>query len=299
MTEGTRLQLRFATKEEFEREYNENLSKGGVFIATSEPPPLRAKVEFDIFAPEREEPLTLMGEVVHVIGADQQVPGMEPGVALQIMNYDDELDQRLKGLVSEEPAETGEAGAVPEESEDLPEEVEAGPEDSGEPEETYQESTEEEEEASVQRTIQAFHGLDLDNLFLSVRRLPRTEKIKLAKRGPKKVLNILIQEADKQILRFVVQNPRLGVPEVLAILKNPQTSLEIIQSIGKNSGFMQSDEVKYHLVTNPKTPLPMALNHLKALNQKDLAKIAKSRHVKMQLKSNALKLLELRRGGGK
>jgi hypothetical protein len=41
------------------------------------------------------------------------------------------------------------------------------------------------------------------------------------------------------------------------------------------------------------------MNQLKGLNIKDLAKIAKSRHSKMQLKSNALKLLELRRSGSK
>jgi uncharacterized protein (TIGR02266 family) len=256
MSEGARLELRFSTKEEFEKEYNENLSKGGIFIATPDPPPLRSRVEFTIFAPDREIPITLTGEVVHVIGSDQQIPGMEPGVALQILNYNKEMDQRLRNLflgdsAPEQAESAGPAGTASEKAEEAEpggeasEGLEASPEQAGPegeaPEEPEPAQDSEAEEAEVEKTVQGFKGLNPENLFMSLRRLPRNEKIKLAKLGPKKVLNLLIQEGDKQIMRFVVQNPRLGIPEVLAILKNPLTSMEIIQAIGKNSGFMQSD----------------------------------------------------------
>jgi hypothetical protein len=292
MTDRPALELRFSTTEEFEKEYKDNLSKGGVFIETDSQPPLRSKVDLNLYPPGRDEPVTLPCEVVHVVEAGQQIPGMQPGVALQILDFDEGLDQKLQGLLAEEEQIPEEMEAPPEEP--APEGA-AGQTEEGSEDEEYEES--EEDEESFQRTISSFKGLDQQNLFMSLRRLPRHEKIRLAKRGPKNIIGLLIQEGDKQIMRFVIQNPRLGIPEVLAILKSPQTSLEIIQAIGKNSGWMQSDEVKYQLVINPRTPLPLALNHLKGLNQKDLAKIAKSRHVKMQLKSSALKLLELRRSG--
>lgn len=275
MTRGAKLEVRFESIEDYNREYNNNLSNGGVFIATPEPPPLRSRVEFDIYPPGRDEPLTLTGEVVHVVAPDQQIPGMEPGAALHIMEFDDKLDEEFKKFLErgEDAASEGETA-----------------------EESADEETSDEDDSEIQKTVDSFRGLNQENLFMSIRQLPRPEKMKLAKRGPKNIINLLIQEGDKQIMRFVVQNPRLGIAEVLNILKSPQTSMEIIQSIAKNSGWMQSDEVRYNVVTNPRTPLPVALNQLKALNTKDLAKIAKSGHVKAQLKSNALKLLMLRRG---
>jgi uncharacterized protein (TIGR02266 family) len=285
MTELPTLEIRFSSLEEFEKEYRENLSKGGIFIATEEPPPLRARVEFNLYPPDQETPILLAGEVVHIISPDQSGPGMNPGVALQILNYDENLDQELKNFLAEQESPKG--------LEDLPDEEDRKEEPAAE----ESEESEEKEDAEVERTVKNFEGLNPENLFISLRGLPRNEKIKLAKRGPKKILNLLIQEGDKQIMRFVIQNPRLGIPEVLSILKSPHTSMELIQTIGKNSGWMQSDEVRYHLVINPKTPLPLALNQLKGLNIKDLAKLAKSSHVKAQIKSSALKLLMLRRSG--
>ncbi|GEM_PF-890428 len=294
MTEGPSLEIRFSSLEEFEKEYRENLSKGGVFIATQEPPPFRSRVEIKLYPPDQETPIMLATEVVHIISPDQAVPGMDPGVALQILNYDENLDRVLKGFLAEKESPKG---LEDQKDMDGPKDLEDLPDEDADKDSSTEESDEMQEKSEVDETVKKFQGLNPDNLFVSLRRLPRNEKIKLAKRGPKKILNLLIQEGDKQIMRFIIQNPRLGVPEVLGILKSPTTSMEIIQAIGKNSGWMQSDEVRYNLVVNPKTPLPLALNQIKGLNTKDLAKLAKSSHVKTQIKSNALKLLMLRRSG--
>ncbi len=82
------------------------------------------------------------------------------------------------------------------------------------------------------------------------------------------------------------------------MLKLTNLSQEVVQTIAKSSNWSQSEEVKFGLVTHPKTPLPLSLSLLPLLNQNSLAKLAKSANTKHQMKSKALQLLEQRRKSG-
>jgi len=267
-------ELRFISLEELAREYEENLRNLGAFLPTEQPLPLHTPISLHLILPGRETPLELKGTVVHVATPEQPLPGLPPGMAIQLEPMGPEVaealapaaagggDEAAEALAAEEPA--GEEPATPE----------------GKPGEGI--------------TI----GIgDSANLFQAVRSASLTEKIKLAKLGTKAVLNVLIQEGDKQIMRFVLQNPRLGITEIAQILKNPTVTMESIQAIAKNSTWMQNDQIRNMVVLNPKTPMPLALQLLPGLNLKDLSKIAKSSNVKAQLKSKALKLLIERRSG--
>jgi hypothetical protein len=256
---GTRFELQFDSREEFAREYEANLKNLGIFMPSEQPLPLHAQIQLGLIFPGVNRPIELLGIVVFVATAEQPLPGLPPGMAVQLQALPPECGELAA-------AATGEAGS----------EAAAG--------------------AEAEDKGGAGIGVgDGVNIFQAVRTAALAEKIKLAKQGTRQVLNVLIQEGDKQIMKFVIQNPRLGGAEVLMILKNPGTSLELIQAIAKNSSWMQNDEVRYQMVICPKTPLPLSLQLLNGLNPKDLAKIAKSSNVKNQLKSNALKLLMQRR----
>ena len=86
--------------------------------------------------------------------------------------------------------------------------------------------------------------------------------------------------------------------EVLQILKNPQLTTENISELARNPAFAQNDEVRYQIVVHPKTPLPTALSLLISLNQRQLSVIAKSKNMRHQLKSSALKLVVKRQSDG-
>lgn len=73
-----RIKIRFADAESFEKEWVTNISKGGMFINTKKPHPMRSKLRFVITLPVTNEIIELMAEVVHVTEAK---PGMDPATA--------------------------------------------------------------------------------------------------------------------------------------------------------------------------------------------------------------------------
>jgi hypothetical protein len=274
---GARFELRFTSREEFAREYEANLKNLGIFLPAAEPLPLHTRIQLCLMVPGVARGIELIGSVVYVATAEQPLPGLPPGMAVQLQALPAECGELATGQPRvESPAPLG--APAPLES---PAPLEA-------PAPLKPSEAEGEGEDKGGAGISLGDGV---NISQAVRTAGLAEKIKYAKYGARQVLNVLIQEGDKQIMKFVIQNPRLGSAEVLLILKNPGTSLELIQAIAKNSGWMQNDEVRYQMVICPRTPLPLCFQLLNGLNPKDLSKIAKSSNVKAQLKSKALKLL--------
>ncbi len=293
---GARFELRFESREEFAREYEANLKNLGIFLPAAEPLPLHTRIQLCLIVPGVERGIELAGSVVYVATAEQPLPGLPPGLAVQLQALTAECgvlaaeDTRVGApapLKSPAPLESPAPLKSPAPLE-APIPLEPGEAEEAGPEEAAEAEGEDKGGAGVSLG-------DGVNIFQAIRTASLAEKIKYAKYGAGQVLNVLIQEGDKQIMKFVIQNPRLGPAEILLILKSPGTSLELIQAIAKNSGWMQNDEVRYQVVICPRTPLPLCFQLLNGLNPKDLSKIAKSGNVKAQLKSKALKLLTERR----
>jgi len=264
--------VRFPSLEKFEKELTENISKGGFYLRTQKPKPLRTKIEVRFHLPGKDEPVPMEGEVVQVVTPEQQDQVLKAGMAVQFCEFDENTVQWLQEILQE--CKSAEASETPQEQQT---------------DDDRQEEEEEEDE---------FTGQDQSNIFAAVRSKSIHEKVSLAKRANRSVRNVLIQEGNKQVMRFILQNPKLTAQEVVQILKMPYINMETIQTIAKDGRWSQNEDIRYHIVISPKTPLPTALNVLNSLNVKNLALVAKSRHVKAQVKSNALKLLEKRRGGG-
>lgn len=106
--------MRIGEREELRTLWTENISKGGLFVKTEQPPPRGARVEVAIQTPAGE--LALAAEVVHVLDAvtAQQV-GQTPGVGLQfvdlttdqrdaVFRYVDGLAERISGAMPVEGA---------------------------------------------------------------------------------------------------------------------------------------------------------------------------------------------------
>jgi len=249
-----KLSRTFSSWEEFEAELENNLKNSGIFVPGEFQLQIRQKVELEIFLPGSEEPVPAKGEVVGVFSG---------GVAVHL----EAGEELIKNLLLEK------------EKLSRPERIEKEP------------GEEEEKEARELEKRLSLSGSDYSNLYQVVRSLSRAEKIHLAKRGSRRVLSVLIQQGDKQLFKFLIQNPHLSAVEVLQILKSPHLSIEIIQELARNPGWMQNEEIRYQMVIHPKTPLPTALNLLPGLNPRQLSQIAKSQHIRHQIKSNALKLV--------
>lgn len=92
----TRLQVGWGTPREFLVAYSENISRGGIFVATPNPPELREVIELLLELPDGEGPAKTEAEVVHRVTPDQaKARGRIAGAGLQFVGADDAFRQRL------------------------------------------------------------------------------------------------------------------------------------------------------------------------------------------------------------
>lgn len=305
-----KLVIKFDSLARLEKDYEQQISKGGYFVASDQPLPRTTQVELAFHLPGQPQPLAVRAEVVMAATPTAPMPGMGAGMVIQFEKLSPMISNAFKAAITiakiegmdagkaEVPAPTaaGEGPAEEEEAQPLggAEDGEDQPEDQSEDQDEEIGEVDENDQA-IRDIITKINTLTGDQLYFILRKLPLHQKVAAAKRGNRTVRNILLQEGQKKILQFMLQNPQMTVPEVIVMLKMPNLSLDCIQFIAKNSTFNQSEEVKYFIVINPKTPLPLSLTVINSLNLQNIAKIAKSQAVKPQLKSSALKLLELRR----
>ena len=95
-----RFAVRFATVQDFVLEYAANISAGGVFVHTEQPPPLKTVVQVEMELPGGGGPVPARGIVVHrVTRQDADQKGTLPGVGVQFMDADDAFRQRIDAAI--------------------------------------------------------------------------------------------------------------------------------------------------------------------------------------------------------
>ena len=99
---------RFVTEQQVELEAEDrnelravwmtDISKGGLFVETDDPPPLRTRVVVGIETPEGR--LELAAEVVHIVAASSAARlGINPGVGLQFVDLSQERQRMIEAYV--------------------------------------------------------------------------------------------------------------------------------------------------------------------------------------------------------
>lgn len=92
----TRLQVGWASPREFLVAYSENISRGGIFVVTPSPPPLKDVVELLLELPDGPTPARTDAEVIQRITPEQSTHlGRIAGAGLQFVGSDDEFRRRL------------------------------------------------------------------------------------------------------------------------------------------------------------------------------------------------------------
>jgi len=127
------------------------------------------------------------------------------------------------------------------------------------------------------------------------------ERIKLALHGNREARMLLLRDSNRLIRRFVLQNPRVADDEVIAVCKNRSADDELLRVIADNRDWAKNYQVRYALVTNPKTPLTIALRFLSGLHERDIRGLAKSKNVSATVAAQAKRIVVQRTpssGGG-
>jgi hypothetical protein len=129
------------------------------------------------------------------------------------------------------------------------------------------------------------------SLYTQILAMGAQEKIKLALRGNRDARMILIRDGAKLIRRFVLQNPRISDTEVIAVARNRSSDEELIRMIAEKREWIRNSQVRLALVTNPKTPLDIALRQVQGLGERDLRQLAKSKNVSNTIAVQARRML--------
>jgi hypothetical protein len=135
------------------------------------------------------------------------------------------------------------------------------------------------------------------SLLLQLQSMTVSEKLKLALRGNREARMLLIRDSNKMIRRFVLQNPRVGDEEIIAIAKNRSADDELLRHIADSRDWTKNYQVRMSLVTNPKTPLVLSLRFLGGLNDRDIRMLAKSKNVSATVANAAKRIVTQKTGG--
>jgi uncharacterized protein (TIGR02266 family) len=96
-----KLVVRFGTLDQLRKEHATNISAGGMFIKTDQPPPMDATVQVTIDLPGGGRPVEAKATVVHRVTPEEaRARGVEPGVGVQFVESDDRFRERIDEIIA-------------------------------------------------------------------------------------------------------------------------------------------------------------------------------------------------------
>jgi hypothetical protein len=130
-----------------------------------------------------------------------------------------------------------------------------------------------------------------------IKRLTTNQKLVLALRGGKEERTILMREANRRIQANVVMNGRITEGEITYIAQMRTVSEEVIRVIANNREWMRKYQIVKNLVSNPRTPLPIAMNLIKRINEFDIKLMALDRNIPEALRWEAKRRVDKKARG--
>ena len=122
--------------------------------------------------------------------------------------------------------------------------------------------------------------------------LPVIDKIKLAFKGSAEQRKVLIRDPNKVVAVSVMGSPKLNPTEVEAFAKMTNVQEEVLRIIGSSRHWVKYYPVAASLVSNPKTPIGIAMGLVTRLNERDLKVVALDRNVPDGVRKSARRFVQ-------
>jgi len=133
-------------------------------------------------------------------------------------------------------------------------------------------------------TEEAFQSLEK-----KIREMSIGHRIKLAYKGNKEARSILIRDANKTVAVAVIKSGRASDTEIASYAGNRNLCDDVIREISRTKEFTRKYPVQVALVTNPKTPVNIAMSFMTGLHKKDLQALMRNRNVSSVISTAARK----------
>ncbi len=146
-----------------------------------------------------------------------------------------------------------------------------------------EEAVEEEEQAPDLETLEAEFLKDAraggEKLHQRLHTMTVPEKILLALLGNREARMALVRDPNRLVAEAVVKSPKLTEAEAESIAGMRHLEPEILRLLAARREFHKNRTFIYRLVSNPKTPMTIAMNLINQLNFIQLRELSRSRDV--------------------
>lgn len=255
----------------------------GVFVETSAGAPAFAEFSLIQELPDGVKTDPLPARIVQVVPF-----GEAPGLVVQFLTVPDEVKAQIQAWRDHPVTAAAQPQAEPSDNLDpdpLEYEVDLEPDLEDEDDTAVADETEAEDETEDEG------GESRQTVFERVRKMPIHDRSRLAARASKMERSILIRDHEPNVILFLLKNPNLTRGEVVEISKRPTLTHQSVSVILSNKQWAQIEELRYNLVMNPRTPLPLAVKLIPGLHMKHIRELAKNHGVKDRVKKAALRIV--------
>jgi hypothetical protein len=116
-------------------------------------------------------------------------------------------------------------------------------------------------------------------LYAALAEMSLSGKIRRATIGSAAERMILVRDTNKLVARAAIRSEMVQDAEVVRISASRQISSDILTIIAKKAEWVKNGSVKLNLVSNPKTPLPIASKLVPYLQEHEVRNLARSKSV--------------------
>jgi hypothetical protein len=134
-----------------------------------------------------------------------------------------------------------------------------------------------------------------ENLYQMIIGMSVPQKIRLAMLGNREARKMLAHDRNQMIPKAVLRSPKLTDNEILTFAQERSTPEDIILAICKNRTWLKKYQIKLALVSNPKTPLSIAVQFLDHLHDKDLQALSRDKNISSALAQIAWQVFNKRK----
>jgi len=149
----------------------------------------------------------------------------------------------------------------------------------------------------VEEAADEYKHQRVQSMFQRIQKMRVGERIQLAIRGSRDIRSILLRDSSREVMLTVLDNPKITESEIEILAKQRTTPDEVLRVIAKKKDWLRNYSIMFSLVTNPKTPVGIALQNINALKYKDLLPLEKNRNLPEAIRAAIKRKINLRRQG--
>ncbi len=133
-------------------------------------------------------------------------------------------------------------------------------------------------------------------LYAEIANMSVSQKIRRAMLGSKSDRMILIRDANKLVAEAAVKSPLIQEGEIAMVSMSRTVSDGVLRIIALDREWTRSNQIRYNLVANPRTPFAFVAKLLPLLRDHDLKAVSKNKNVPGNVQNLARQQVQRRSG---